>query len=103
MSAEIPERSAVNTHVYDYGDVLDDKAEDEIRAFIQQIEEETSNQLVLMTIDTIGDLEPFEFGQQTIRQWGIGQKDINNGMLIYATTDQEVGIFKGEQFFRIDG
>ncbi|MER1985687.1 MAG: TPM domain-containing protein [Solibacillus sp.] len=89
--AEIPARPDVNPHVIDYSNVLDDGAEEEMRAFIKQIEEETTNQILLMTIDTIGELEPFEFGQQTIRQWGIGQDDVNNGMLIFATTGQGEG------------
>lgn len=89
--AEVPVKPDVNPHVIDYSNVLDDAAEEEMRAFIEQIEEETTNQIVLMTIDTIGDLEPFEFGQQTIRQWGIGQQGINNGMLIFATTGQGEG------------
>ena len=89
--ADVPARPDVNTHVYDYSNVLDDAAEEGMRAFIKQIEDETSNQIVLMTIDTIGDIEPFEFGQKVIRQWGIGQEGVNNGMFIYATTGQGEG------------
>ncbi|MER2191653.1 MAG: TPM domain-containing protein [Solibacillus sp.] len=89
--AEVPARPDVNPHVIDYSNVLDDGAEEEMRAFIEQIEEETTNQILLMTIDTIGELEPFEFGQQTIRQWGIGQQDVNNGLFIFATTEQGEG------------
>lgn len=63
-----------------------------------------------MTIDTIGDMEAFEFGTQVIRTWGIGQASVNNGMLIYTTTAQgegnndvwiSVGQGLGEQF--LDG
>ena len=44
--------------------------------------------LFVLTVPTIGSLEPFEYGVQVIRQWGIGQKETNNGMLIFVTTDQ---------------
>lgn len=89
--AEVPERPDVNPYVIDYSNVLDDAAEEEMRAFIKQIEEETTNQILVMTIDTIGDMEPFEFGTEVIRQWGIGQEGVNNGMFIYATTGQGAG------------
>ncbi|MER2107708.1 MAG: TPM domain-containing protein [Solibacillus sp.] len=89
--AEVPERPSSNTYVYDKAGVIDDAAEEEMRAVIKQIEQETSNQIVLMTIDTIGDMEAFEFGQQVIRNWGVGQKDVDNGMLIFVTTGQGAG------------
>ncbi|MER1985689.1 MAG: TPM domain-containing protein [Solibacillus sp.] len=89
--AEVPEKPSSNTYVYDEAGVIDDAAEEEMRAVIQQIEQETSNQIVLMTIDTIGDMEAFEFGQQVIRNWGVGQKDVDNGMLIFVTTGQGAG------------
>lgn len=71
--AEVPEKPAVNEHVFDYAHVLDNEAEEEMRALIRQVEEQTSNQIVLMTIETIGEMEAFEFGTEVIRQWGSGR------------------------------
>lgn len=105
--AQVPSKPSVNERVFDYANVIDDEIEQEMRALIQQVENETTNQIVLMTIETIGDMEAFEFGTEVIRQWGIGQAGVNNGMLIYTTTEQgegnndvwiSVGQGLGEQF-----
>ncbi|WP_244887292.1 TPM domain-containing protein [Lysinibacillus odysseyi] len=90
-SAEIPSKPAYNNYVYDYGNVLEDDVEKQMVQVLQQLEKSTSNEVVVMTIDTIGDLDAFEFGTRMMREWGIGQKEKNNGMLIFATTEQGTG------------
>ncbi|MGM9950589.1 MAG: TPM domain-containing protein [Lysinibacillus sp.] len=89
--AAIPPKPAYNSYVYDYADVLDDAVEQRMVQVLQQLENSTANEVVVMTIDTIGDLDAFAFGTQVIREWGIGQAERNNGMLIFATTEQGTG------------
>lgn len=89
--AAIPQKPAYNSYVYDYGNVLDDQAEQQMVQMLQQLENSTTNEVVVMTIDTIGDAAPFEFGMEVMREWGIGQAEQNNGMLIFATTEQGPG------------
>lgn len=87
--ANLPATPSVNS--YDYANVIDDEIEQQLMIAAQDLEESTSNEVVLMTIDTIGDMEPFEFGTQLIREWGIGDAQKNNGLLIFATTNQGTG------------
>ncbi len=42
----------------------------------------TSNQIVIVIIDDIGEQEPWEFATELGRKWGIGQKKENNGIVI---------------------
>ena len=89
--AAIPQKPAYNSYVYDYAHVLDDAVEQQMVQALQQLEHSTTNEVVVMTIDTIGDLDAFSFGTQVMREWGIGQAENDNGMLIFATTQQGTG------------
>ncbi|MER2107713.1 MAG: TPM domain-containing protein [Solibacillus sp.] len=89
--AQLPAAPSVNSYVYDYAEVIDEEIEQQLITAAQDLEESTGNEVVLMTIDTIGEMEPFEFGTQLMREWGIGNAKKNNGMLIFATTNQGPG------------
>lgn len=87
----IPAAPSVNSYVYDYANVIDDEIEQQLITAAQDLEESTGNEVVMLTIDTIDGMEPFQFGTQLMREWGIGDAELNNGMLIFATTDQGPG------------
>lgn len=86
--AVIPEKPAYNSYVYDYADVLSDDVEQNLIQSAKALEGSTGNVVVMMTIDTIDGMDAFEFGTETMRNWGIGDEAHNNGMLIFATTEQ---------------
>lgn len=89
--AVIPQKPAYNSYVYDYGNVISDDVEQNLIQSAKALEGSTGNVIVMMTIDTIGGLEAYEFGTETIRSWGIGDAALDNGMLIFATTEQGPG------------
>ena len=89
--AAIPQKPAYNSYVYDYGNVINDDVEQNLIQAAKALEDSTGNVIVMMTIDTIGELAPYEFGTETIRTWGIGDANLDNGMLIFATTGQGAG------------
>ncbi|WP_274308001.1 TPM domain-containing protein [Solibacillus daqui] len=89
--AVIPQKPAYNSYVYDYGNVISDDVEQKLIQAAKALEGSTGNVIVMMTIDTIGGLEPYEFGTETMRAWGIGDEKLDNGMLIFATTEQGKG------------
>lgn len=89
--AAIPQKPAFNSYVYDYENVISDDVEQQLIQAAKALEGSTGNVIVMMTIDTIGGLEPYEFGTETIRSWGIGDAALDNGMLIFATTAQGPG------------
>ncbi|MGE7021354.1 TPM domain-containing protein [Solibacillus cecembensis] len=91
IMAAIPEKPAYNSYVYDKANVISDDVEQNLIRAAKALEGSTGNVIVMMTIDTIGDLAPYEFGTEVIRKWGIGDEKLNNGMLIFATTDQGPG------------
>ena len=91
VAAAIPQKPAYNSYVYDYGNVIGDDVEQNLIQAAKALEGSTGNVIVMMTIDTIGGLEPYEFGTETMRAWGIGNANLDNGMLIFATTNQGEG------------
>lgn len=85
--AEVPPRPTTVGFVFDYQNVIDDEIEQEINNFSFELQRLGIMELFILTVPTIGDLEPYEYGVQLFRQWGIGDKEKNNGMVIFATTD----------------
>ncbi|MEG0384885.1 MAG: TPM domain-containing protein, partial [Solibacillus sp.] len=77
IMAAIPEKPAYNSYVYDKADVISDDVEQNLIRAAKALEGSTGNVIVMMTIDTIGDLEPYEFGTEVIRKWGIGDAKLN--------------------------
>lgn len=91
FASVIPAKPNFNSYVYDYGNVISDEVEQELIQAAKALEGSTGNVVVMMTLETIGELEPYEFGTETMRAWGIGDAATDNGMLIFATTAQGPG------------
>ena len=49
---------------------------------LQSFANKTSNQIVIVIIDDIGDMEPWEFATKLGHQWAVGQKKQDNGIVI---------------------
>lgn len=70
-------------YVNDYANILDSETEQYIIRAAATLESKTTAQLVVVTMNTIGD-ETFEqYTLDLLREWGIGSKDKNNGVLIF--------------------
>ena len=85
--AEVPPRPTTAGFVFDYQQVIDDDIEKEINDFAYKLQQQGIMELFIVTVPTIGNLEPYEYGVELFRQWGIGDQHKNNGMVIFATTD----------------
>ncbi len=48
----------------------------------------TTNQVSIVTVQTLGDYEVADFAQRLGQKWGIGRKDRNNGVLILISVDE---------------
>ncbi len=71
-----------NQLVYDATGTL---SADEIAAFesdLQQFAKNTSNQIVLIVTNDLCGYEPSDYSFKIIDDWGVGQADLDNGMVI---------------------
>ncbi|WP_097043912.1 TPM domain-containing protein [Flagellimonas pacifica] len=69
---------------------------DGLKAKLTRFESETTNQLVILTIDALGNETIEEYANGTFNQNRLGQKEKDNGILIlFAKNDREVRIEVG--------
>lgn len=87
---------ALTGRVVDNADILTPQQEAELTQKLAILEQQTTDQLVVVTLATLNDYDIADYGYQLGRHWGIGQKEANNGaLLIVAPNDRKVRIEVG--------
>lgn len=82
--------------VVDEADLLSPETEAALETRLAQLETDTSDQLVVVTVRSLQDLEIEDYGYRLGRAWGIGQSETNNGvLLIVAPVQRRVRIEVG--------
>jgi uncharacterized protein len=83
-------------YVQDFAQVLTETEKAGIRSLGRALEDKTTAQIAVMTVDTTGDQPIQEFSNTAFRQYGIGSKSSDNGVLIVlAMGDRKVWIEVG--------
>jgi uncharacterized protein len=83
-------------YVQDFAQVLTESEKAEIRSLGRALEDKTTAQVAVLTVDTTGDQPIQEFSNTALRQYGIGSKSADNGVLIVlAMADRKVWIEVG--------
>ena len=83
-------------YVNDYADILTPEAENKILAIGNDLCDDTSAQVVVLTVESLGGEDISEFAVETFRKWGIGDEDKDNGVLIvFSLNDREMWITVG--------
>jgi uncharacterized protein len=82
--------------VVDNANLLTPAEEQQITSLLAAHEQQTTNQLVVVTLPDLGGYTIEEYGYQLGRHWGIGQKGRDNGaLLIVARQERSVRIEVG--------
>lgn len=82
--------------VNDFADVISSEDEDRIYQAGAQLYEKTKAQVVAVTVPTLDGMNIEDFGLQLGRQWGVGDKEKNSGvLLIFALEERKVRIEVG--------
>ncbi|MCW8127564.1 TPM domain-containing protein [Microbulbifer halophilus] len=74
--------------VVDNAKLLSPDTEYQLTELMQQHEEQTGNQLVVVTLPDLQGLTVEEYGYQLGRHWKIGQEDRDNGALLIVAPDE---------------
>ncbi|MCM3585374.1 TPM domain-containing protein [Mesobacillus maritimus] len=69
-------------YVQDFANVLSEQEELEIRQFGRSIENQTTAQIAVLTVDSIGETTIEEYANEAFRQYGIGSESEDNGVLL---------------------
>lgn len=75
-------------YVSDPSHILSGSARDTINAVLGRLEESTGIETAVVMLPSIGEEDIFNFAHELFRQWGIGKKKSNNGLLILFVADQ---------------
>lgn len=94
LAAEIPAASAENFYAADFAGMIDTSTKEKILAMGNQLCAGCKAQVVVVTIDTLGDSSIEDYANALFRKWGIGDKELNNGVLLL--------IAKNDRKFRIE-
>lgn len=82
--------------VVDDADILSSSAKVKIENLLKKAETNSTNQVVVVTLRSLQGHDIAEYGYQLGRYWGIGQKKLNNGvLLIVAPKERKVRIEVG--------
>jgi uncharacterized protein len=73
--------------INDYANVIDDETENYIFEKGKEYNANGGPQIVVLTMESIGTNSPEQFSLDTAREWGIGDKDSDNGVLILLVMD----------------
>ena len=82
--------------VVDNANILSISTKSKLNLMLANLEQNSSNQLVVVTLKSLQGYDISDFGYQLGRYWGIGQKGKNNGaLLIVAPNERKVRIEVG--------
>lgn len=83
-------------YVQDFANVLTAQEKAELVNMGKALENQTTAQVAVLTVDTTGDMAMDEFANEAFRQYGIGAKQENNGvLLVLAMNDRQIRIEVG--------
>lgn len=84
-------------YVADYADVLDDEVEGLIVLNNDALDKACGAQIVVVTVDTVGESAIENYAYALFNEWGIGDKAKNNGLLILlAIQDGQYWLMPGK-------
>ncbi|WP_312784046.1 TPM domain-containing protein [Brevundimonas sp.] len=87
---------ALTGRVVDDAQLLTPEQEQALTGKLTMLEQQTGDQLVVVTLPSLQDQEIEDFGYQLGRHWGIGQKENDGGaLLIVAPNERKVRIEVG--------
>ncbi|MED4206740.1 TPM domain-containing protein [Neobacillus mesonae] len=82
--------------VQDFANVLSETEVSQLNAYGRSIEDQTTAQIAVLTVPTIGDRSIEEFANEAFRKYGIGNRKENNGvLLVLAMKEKKIRIEVG--------
>ncbi|HEY0609947.1 MAG TPA: TPM domain-containing protein [Chitinophaga sp.] len=96
FAQEVPPRPTPPRLVNDLAGVLLRQEADDLERKVTAYNDSTSTQIAIVTVKTVGDYDISETALKILRDWGVGSKEKNNGLVILAAIeDRKVRIETG--------
>ena len=91
-----PNYDSQNKYVTDTANIINDVWETQLTSLCADIEKNTTAQIAIVTINSLEGLPIEQYSIELAEKWGIGQADVDNGLLILiAVEDHEYRIEVG--------
>ncbi len=87
FAQSVPAKPAANTVVFDYAGMVTNNDIQEMQKVGKTIEDKTKAQIVAVTVKDLSGMEIEDYAVKLFREWGIGDKDKNNGVLILVNEE----------------
>ena len=86
---QVPPKPSVSSGIYvqDYAGALSPQTRQALNAIGQDLDNKTTAQVAVVTVKTLDGQPIDEYGLTLLRQWGLGNKEKNNGALILVAID----------------
>ncbi|WP_434654362.1 TPM domain-containing protein [Thermoanaerobacterium thermosaccharolyticum] len=101
FAAYIPSKPLQYDYVYDYGKLLNQNDIETIRSIGKEVEDSSGAQIIVVTVDDIGNYQISDYALNLFRSWGIGQKDKNNGVLLLIDKKRLLEGLSGKVFISV--
>lgn len=83
----VPKKPSPPKLVNDYTNTLTDVQKQSLENKLVAYDDSTSNQIAIVIIPTTGNYSVEEVSLEILRTWGVGNKDINNGIVLLVAKD----------------
>ena len=74
-------------YVQDFADVLTEDEENQLKRIGRNLEDQTTAQVAVLTVKTLDEIPIEQYANEAYRQYGIGSKEEDNGVLLLLATD----------------
>jgi uncharacterized membrane protein YgcG len=87
-SIRIPAKPSASSGIYvqDYAGVISAPVRNYLQQLGRQLDQKTTAQLVVVTVKSLNGAPLEEYSLKLLRDWGIGNKEKNNGVLMLVST-----------------
>jgi uncharacterized protein len=90
--AQVPEKPAQASPIVDLAGIIkNDSLVSELNAQLDSLSKQTQNQIVVVTVNDMGGLDPKEFATELGKSWGVGGNRLNNGFVMVVKPKDENG------------
>ena len=90
--AQVPEKPLKASPIVDLAGVINnDSLTEALNAQLDTLSKQTQNQVVIVTVNDMGGLDPKEFATELGNKWGIGGAKLNNGLVMVIKPKNENG------------
>jgi uncharacterized membrane protein YgcG len=96
LGAQEKRLPASHGRVNDFAEVIDAEWAPRLQRLIREVDQRASAELAVVTIESLEGVTIEEYARRLFNEWGIGEKDRNNGVLLLAAIrDRKVRIEVG--------